>query len=81
MKISESVVGRHDGQTIVAHTIENAAGMQVTSINYGCTITKIVAPDKSGNLENIVLGFDTSSEDMLAGLLKVVLNLTESPMN
>lgn len=62
MKISESVVGKHDGQTIVAHTIENAAGMQVTSINYGCTITKIVVPDRRGTLENVVLGFDTIEE-------------------
>jgi len=62
MKISESVVGMLDGQTIVAHTIENAVGMQITSINYGCTITKIVAPDRSGILENVVLGFDTIEE-------------------
>lgn len=62
MKITEWIIGKHKGQTIVAHTIENAAGMQLTSMNYGCTITKIVVPDRSGVLENVVLGFDTIEE-------------------
>lgn len=62
MKISETVVGKYDGQNIVAHTIENTAGMQVTFLNYGCTITKIVAPDRRGTFENVVLGFDTLDE-------------------
>jgi len=62
MKITESIIGNHKGQTIVAHTIENDAGMQLTSMNYGCTITKIVVPDRSGVLENVVLGFETIDE-------------------
>lgn len=31
--------------------------MEVTCLNYGCIITKIIAPDRDGNYENIVLGF------------------------
>lgn len=33
--------------------------MIVRVINYGCTITDILIPDKAGNVGNVVLGFDS----------------------
>jgi hypothetical protein len=32
--------------------------MHVEIINYGATITSLNVPDKTGNLEDVVLGFD-----------------------
>ncbi|KPL59261.1 aldose epimerase family protein [Rossellomorea vietnamensis] len=62
MNLAISEFGKREGKKIIAHTISNSSGMQITSINYGCIITKLIAPDRNGNLENIVLGFDTLEE-------------------
>lgn len=44
---------------LAQHTIRNRAGMQVSILNYGGTITEILVPDKDENFDNIVLGFST----------------------
>ncbi|QHE63319.1 galactose-1-epimerase [Rossellomorea vietnamensis] len=62
MNLAISEFGEREGKKILAHTIRNSSGMEVTSINYGCIITKIIAPDRNGKRENIVLGFDTLEE-------------------
>ncbi|PLR76871.1 galactose-1-epimerase [Bacillus sp. V3-13] len=59
MKIFKENFGEHDGQPVTAFTIVNEQGMEVTSIDYGCIISKIIAPDRNGVLENVVLGFDS----------------------
>ncbi|SES93665.1 aldose 1-epimerase [Oceanobacillus limi] len=38
-------------------TLTNDQHMQVSILNYGGTITRLVVPDKHGKLENIVLGY------------------------
>lgn len=38
--------------------MENNHGMQVHVLNFGGIITKIIVPDKNGNFENVVLGFE-----------------------
>jgi aldose 1-epimerase len=43
------------------YTIRSASGMVVKVINYGGTITDIIVPDRDGNFENVVLGFDSLS--------------------
>ncbi len=45
--------------TIKEYTIRNKAGMQVSVLNYGGTITEVIVPDRKGNFENVVLGFPT----------------------
>lgn len=40
------------------YSLTNDSGMVVEFLNYGGIITKVLAPDKSGKLENIVLGFE-----------------------
>lgn len=47
------------------YTLSNAAGMQVSIINYGGTITSLLAPDKAGKTADVVLGYDS-----LAGYLQ-----------
>ena len=51
--------GMIDTTTIKEYTIRNKAGMQVSVLNYGGTITEVIVPDRKGNFENVVLGFPT----------------------
>jgi len=47
-----------DGTTVDLFTLKNPNGMVVKVITYGAIITEIHAPDRNGNLGDIVLGFD-----------------------
>lgn len=58
MKIVQQHFGVLEGRNITAYTLINDRGMEVTCLNYGCVISKILAPDRDGVLENVVLGFD-----------------------
>lgn len=59
MNVTQKQFGELDGAAITAFTLKNENGFEVTCLNYGCIITEILAPDKEGKLENVVLGFDT----------------------
>ncbi|MGE5520883.1 MAG: aldose epimerase family protein [Candidatus Dadabacteria bacterium] len=63
--ITEKSFGSYEGQYITEYTITNANGIQVSIINYGATITKIITPDRNGQKSDVVLGFDS-----LAGYLQ-----------
>ncbi|MFD9628227.1 aldose epimerase family protein [Peribacillus muralis] len=62
MQVTEAWLEELDGKRIIEHKIVTDAGMEVTTLNYGCTITSIFVPDRHGKSENIVLGFDTVAE-------------------
>jgi aldose 1-epimerase len=47
-----------DGKAVDQYTLTNASGAYVDIITYGATVTKVVVPDKSGKLGDVVLGFD-----------------------
>jgi len=51
--------GEYVAKPVSKYTITQAAGIQVSIINYGATVTSIVVPDKSGAPADVVLGFDT----------------------
>ncbi len=57
--ITETYFGEFENKAISAYTITNANGVEVTVINYGATITKIITPDKNGTAGNVILGFDS----------------------
>ncbi|SET46722.1 aldose 1-epimerase [Salinibacillus kushneri] len=40
-----------------SYILKNDFGMEVHVLNYGGIITKILVPDREGNLENVVLGY------------------------
>lgn len=62
MKVIQALFGKLEGQAITSYTLINNSGMSVTVLDYGCTITEILTPDENGNIENIVLGFDSIEE-------------------
>jgi aldose 1-epimerase len=64
MRVLYEEMGVIDYQTIKSFTLANDHGIEITVLNYGCTITKIMTPDRNGKVENIVLGYD-SVEDYL----------------
>lgn len=62
MHIKQKNFGEHNNQAVHSFTITNNHGAELSCINYGCIITKMIVPDKQGNLENVVLGYDTLEE-------------------
>jgi aldose 1-epimerase len=59
LSISKQAWGNADGKEVSLYTLTNANGMVVKISNYGGTVTTILAPDKNGKFENVVLGFDS----------------------
>lgn len=58
MEIIDKIFGTYKGEPITEYTLVNDYGMTVSCLNYGCVITKIIVPDRHGNLGNVVLGFE-----------------------
>lgn len=47
-----------DGKTVDLFTLTNAGGMEMRVITFGGTILSLRAPDRNGQLDDIVLGFE-----------------------
>jgi len=47
-----------DGSTVKRYTLKNSRGITVKIMNYGAIITELWVPDKNGNLQDVVCGFD-----------------------
>ncbi len=58
MKITKEKFGMLDTNEVYLYTLSNINGMTVKITNYGGIVTSILAPDKDGNLADVVLGFD-----------------------
>jgi aldose 1-epimerase len=58
MKLSEIVLGKHQGKDIYQFILENNKGMIVKIMNYGATITSIQVPGDNAKLVSIACGFD-----------------------
>jgi aldose 1-epimerase len=46
------------GPQVTLYTLTNKNGMSVSVMDYGATIVSIVVPDRTGKLDDVVLGFD-----------------------
>ena len=61
MNLTKRVVSNHDNnhdnKDIIAYNVSFNNGFEVEILNLGGIITKIITPDKDGNLENIVVGY------------------------
>ncbi|CAH1782994.1 unnamed protein product [Owenia fusiformis] len=51
-----------DGKSIESFTFKNKNKMEVTVLTYGGTISRILVPDREGNLDDVTLGFDTLAD-------------------
>jgi len=57
-----------DGQNVDLITLRNASGITLSAISYGGTILTLRTPDRSGQMDDIVLGFDTLAQyEAMAG--------------
>ncbi|WP_046176098.1 aldose epimerase family protein [Domibacillus indicus] len=56
------MTGNINGKNIKEFTLKNKNGMEVSFIDYGCIITKIIVPDREGNRENVVLGYGRTDQ-------------------
>lgn len=60
MSISKSDFGiTKDGQKVDLYTLTNANGAVAKITNFGGIVTELWMPDRNGQMEDIVLGFDT----------------------
>jgi len=57
--ITEKPFGNYEGKPVTEYTLTNSNGMQVGIINYGGAISKIITPDKSGAMGDVVTGFES----------------------
>lgn len=66
MRIETQVLGKTtDGSEVHQYTLE-AAGLRVSAMSYGATLTGVWTPDRAGELANITLSLD-ALEDYLGG--------------
>ena len=52
----------YNGAKTALYTLTNDKGMEVCITNFGGRIVSIMVPDKNGNLQDVVLGFDKVSD-------------------
>ncbi|NLJ40785.1 MAG: galactose mutarotase, partial [Clostridiales bacterium] len=58
MGIIKEKFGTEKGKDVYLYTMSNSKGMTVKAMNLGCHIMEINAPDRDGNIEDVVLSFD-----------------------
>jgi aldose 1-epimerase len=47
------------GESVQLYTLGNSTGLEVAIINYGGIVVSLKAPDRTGKISDVVLGFDT----------------------
>ena len=59
MSVETSEFGKtKDGEVVYLYTLSNSKGMKVQITNYGGIVTSLYAPDREGDFEDVVLGYD-----------------------
>src|SRR4030081_418119 len=48
-----------DGASVEAFTLTNSRGVEVRTMTYGASIISVRTPDRSGRIDDVVLGFDS----------------------
>ena len=56
--IVKEAFGQFKGQPVERYTLTNSNGVVMKVTTYGGTITELYVPDKTGEMGNVVLGFD-----------------------
>ena len=60
----QNFVAEKNGKTTALYTLKNAAGMEVCVTNFGGRLVSVMAPDKDGNMVDVILGFDNINDYM-----------------
>ena len=47
-----------DGKNVTCYTMTNASGMEARFLDYGCILTHLILPDRTGTPTDVVLGYD-----------------------
>jgi aldose 1-epimerase len=68
VQVSSSPWGRTNEGTVEIYKLTNAHGVEARFITYGATLVSLTAPDRSGKLANIVLGFDSLEKYVAPGI-------------
>ena len=58
MQINKKEFGVIDNKIIELYTLTNNNNLELNVTNYGCIVTSIKMPDKTGKIKDIVLGFN-----------------------
>lgn len=61
-EITKAPFGTSDGKSIDIYSIRNSKAVEVRITTYGGTVVSLKVPDKSGNLDDVVLGYDSLGE-------------------
>ena len=51
-----------EAETVFLHTLINQSGLQISLMDLGASLVRIITPDRDGQLDDITLGFDQASE-------------------
>lgn len=63
MAVTVSGFGKYpDGREVNLYTISNQNGMRVSVANIGAALVRVIVPDKSGAMADVVLGFDRAED-------------------
>lgn len=60
--VAKQDFGTADGQPVELYTLTNSQGASASVMTYGATLVKLVVPDRTGKMEDIVLGFDNLAD-------------------
>lgn len=58
LTLDSATAGASQGKPIESYTLTNRQGMEVAITNYGAKVVRIITPDKTGQMADIVLGYD-----------------------
>ncbi|HEY4937334.1 MAG TPA: aldose epimerase family protein, partial [Puia sp.] len=58
---SKKYFGTIGSDSVYAYTIKNSRGLKAVITNYGGTLLELWTPDRSGNLGDVILGYDSLS--------------------
>jgi aldose 1-epimerase len=65
--IGTAAFGRVGDTNVQIYTLTNVHGIEARIMTYGATLVSLKTPDRAGNLQNIILGFD-SLDSYVAGV-------------
>lgn len=60
--VTKADFGQADGQSVALYTLTNRNGVEAKITNYGGIVVSLKVPDRSGKLDDVVLGYDTLDE-------------------